>query len=649
MKYFIYLIIALPGIVNAQTLKKSIKANEGGVTDILYLKEKNQIISAGNDNRFHVWDFSSNTKIKSLAGHSKSTLVNKVGDFLYTSGDSKVIQWNLKSLKPRKILNHGTEISAMLINNSNLSVLTVGSNKAIVWNEEGKQITQLEINNNYSGFTYTSNSQNILFYDGQSLVQMNVLSKVQKQIYSSSAPIIGVAEFNETYGITTAAKEVIFWSYSSEKIKIETEGNPEIIKFSPDGQYLFVGDDIGIMYIISVAEGILLNSMGVHSGAITSIAFDENNLITSSLDAYIKIHDISFLNILTKQPVASVNTGPPPSIEVIQPKIIKANDVIDIDEPEYVIKGKVKAESGIFLLLVRGFEVPINPDGTFSHKMKLHYFENDITVKALDNNKNATEMSFILNRPFKGETRQYARRGSDYALIIATNDYDEITDLTNPIFDAGVIADELTKNYGFNVQTLLNPTQIELYTALRAYNKKIFSEHDQLFIFIAGHGEYDDVFQEGYLVTKDSRKSDDVKSTYISHSNLRTIINNINCEHILLVMDVCFGGTFDPIIARRGGDDYNAIDKDEFIHRKLQYKTRLYVTSGGKEYVPDGRPGAHSPFARKFIEALRNYGGSDQILTLNELSSYVEKVTPEPRKGEFGDNEPGSDFLFIKK
>ena len=36
------------------------------------------------------------------------------------------------------------------------------------------------------------------------------------------------------------------------------------------------------------------------------------------------------------------------------------------------------------------------------------------------------------------------------------------------------------------------------------------------------------------------------KTSYLSHSNLRTMINNIDCPHIFLVMDVCFGGTFDP-------------------------------------------------------------------------------------------------------
>ena len=86
-----------------------------------------------------------------------------------------------------------------------------------------------------------------------------------------------------------------------------------------------------------------------------------------------------------------------------------------------------------------------------------------------------------------------------------------------------------------------------------------------------------------------------------------------------------------------------------YIQRKLRFKTRKYLTSGGKEYVPDGRPGRHSPFAAKILEALRNYGGRDKIITLPELMGYLDKINPEPRTGGFGDNEPGSDFVFVVK
>ena len=177
-----------------------------------------------------------------------------------------------------------------------------------------------------------------------------------------------------------------------------------------------------------------------------------------------------------------------------------------------------------------------------------------------------------------------------------------------------------------------------------------YSEDDQLFIFIAGHGTFNDDFREGYIVTKNSLKDDPEVSSYLSHSQLRNIIDQIPCRHIFLVIDACYGGTFDEKIARRGGPNpYEDATNREFIYRKMQFKTRRFLTSGGKEYVPDGLPGHNSPFARRILEALRNYGGSSGILTINGIRAYVERAIPEPHDGEWGENEPGSDFIFVAR
>jgi hypothetical protein len=239
----------------------------------------------------------------------------------------------------------------------------------------------------------------------------------------------------------------------------------------------------------------------------------------------------------------------------------------------------------------------------------------------------------------------------DYALVFGTDEYVDWGDLTNPVNDANTIAAELKESYGFKVEVIENATKRVVLTKIREYSKKSYLEDDQLLIFFAGHGQFDEVTKTGYIVTSDSEKGDEIKETYLSHSVLRDQINNIPCKHVLLTMDACFGGTFDPVIAKagsRGEDDYE-LTKPEFVKRKLRFKTRLYLTSGGKEYVPDGRPGSHSPFARKILEALRNYGGKDGVVTMNELNTYLERLETLPRSGEFGDNEPGSDFVFVAR
>jgi hypothetical protein len=241
---------------------------------------------------------------------------------------------------------------------------------------------------------------------------------------------------------------------------------------------------------------------------------------------------------------------------------------------------------------------------------------------------------------------------TDYALVFATDQYDHWGDLVNPVFDSRTIGNELKNTFGFKVEIIENGTQSEVLKKIREYAEKKYKPLDQLFIFFAGHGNYDQTFGEGFVVTRESLVNDEAKTTYLSHNRLRSIINNIPCEHIFLAMDVCFGGTFDAALASSRGDAeevYKEQNQAEFITRKLTYKTRRFLTSGGKTYVSDGIPGKHSPFAKNFLEALRSRGGRDGILTLPELYTYVERLKIQPRFGEFGDNAPGSDFVFVTK
>ena len=239
----------------------------------------------------------------------------------------------------------------------------------------------------------------------------------------------------------------------------------------------------------------------------------------------------------------------------------------------------------------------------------------------------------------------------DYALLFATDNYDYWSDLVNPVYDANTIATELKEKYGFDVEVIENASQEDILVKIKDYSKRNYKPQDQLLIFFAGHGQFDEGFGEGYVVAKNSLEVDKAKTTYISHSNLRSYINNISCNHILLTMDVCFGGTLDPVIARsRGANEKNELTTNEFLVRKLSKKTRRYITSGGKEYVPDGVMGRHSPFASSYLEALKSRGGEDGILTISEIIPFLEKLRAnEPRSGTFGDNENGSDFVFVVK
>lgn len=355
-----------------------------------------------------------------------------------------------------------------------------------------------------------------------------------------------------------------------------------------------------------------------------------------------------------------VLSGISPTVTWITPETYETS----LEEKEYFVKVGIKSQgklksADLYLndVLVgesRGFKPATGTgfDKIVERDLSLNPGDNVIKIVAVSmDNVTTTDMRVLKVAGSGGEVVATAR--TDRALLFGIDQYDEWGNLFNPVKDAETIAEELRTNYGYETEVVLNATTSEIMSKLREYAKKSYQPNDQLFIFFAGHGQFDEIFTEGYLVGSDSKLNDPGKTSYISHSTLRTVINNIPSGHILLTLDACFGGTFDPLVARagsRGGDDiYNDITRSEFIQRRLRWKTRKYITSGGKQYVADGKPGGHSPFARKFLQALRDYGGQDQILTIQELQGYLLTLKMEPHAGEFGDNEPGSDFIFVAR
>jgi len=241
----------------------------------------------------------------------------------------------------------------------------------------------------------------------------------------------------------------------------------------------------------------------------------------------------------------------------------------------------------------------------------------------------------------------------NYALLFASNKYPNLPadkQLDNPVPDARAVAEELRGHYGFQVEVVENPTVDTIITTLQRYAAMKYGNGDQLLVFFAGHGTYDDVFKRGFLLGSDSRSDDPTKRSYLSHEDLRAMLDNLPAKHILLVIDACFGGTFDQHIGHggsRGDDEYAKMTGEEYRKQREKWTTRTYLTSGGKVFVPDGAPGHHSPFTAHLLEALRSYGGKEGYLTFNRLAAEVQSTKPEPFWGQWGQYEPGSDFVLI--
>ena len=255
-------------------------------------------------------------------------------------------------------------------------------------------------------------------------------------------------------------------------------------------------------------------------------------------------------------------------------------------------------------------------------------------------------------RPAPATEAAGCRVGKDHALLIGTDVYDRWPKLNNPVGDVQALGAVLRQRYGYDVKVEANPALDQVVRALQKYSAEMtYGPDDQLFIFVAGHGDFDRGTREGFIVARDSRRNDPARTSYLATSRLRDLAEKIRCRHVLLVMDVCFGGAIDfgVATAERGSPLDFEVSRAERIARKLKRRTCRYLTSGGRVTVSDGCPGQHSPFAARFLEALREGGDSQGIVTLTALRHHLEHGKLEPQCGALTGDEAGGDFLFIAK
>jgi WD40 repeat protein/uncharacterized caspase-like protein/Tfp pilus assembly protein PilF len=276
----------------------------------------------------------------------------------------------------------------------------------------------------------------------------------------------------------------------------------------------------------------------------------------------------------------------------------------------------------------------------------------------------------------------------DYALIFAGTHYDEGTGwpaLTYPQRDTEAVRDLLQDQYGFAVEIVADPDYDTILSKLREYRtKRTYGPEDQLLVMFAGHGAASDV--DGYIVARDSKVSDENFHSYLSFSDLHTILDRTPARHVLLILDTCFDGAFEPRFDQlsllnssgrssltrfqpvawsseargpraflaaasvwNGMEEQNAYadgdaaerDREEFIHDKLRYKTRWYLVSGGREPVPD-----QSVFIQAFLATLRSVSAVEGVRTAKQIYSTMERLKPRPHEEGFGSNEPWGEFVF---
>jgi caspase domain-containing protein/SH3 domain-containing protein len=233
--------------------------------------------------------------------------------------------------------------------------------------------------------------------------------------------------------------------------------------------------------------------------------------------------------------------------------------------------------------------------------------------------------------------------GNYQALVIGNDNYrNGLPNLKTAKGDAQAVAAMLKSAYGFKVTLLLNATREQIIGTL-AKLRKTLTWDDNLLIYYAGHGSYDQQADQGYWLPVDAVPDD--PSNWVSNTDLTNMLKAMQARHVMVVADSCYSGTL-----TRDGDV--EIKDPGYIQRMVQKKARTVMTSGGLEPVADSGGSGHSVFATAFLAALQqNSGVMDAqafFAKVREPVVLAAPQTPEYSNLRFAGHE-GGDFVFVRK
>ncbi|WP_446009941.1 caspase family protein [Candidatus Electrothrix sp.] len=238
--------------------------------------------------------------------------------------------------------------------------------------------------------------------------------------------------------------------------------------------------------------------------------------------------------------------------------------------------------------------------------------------------------------------------GRFHALVIGNQDYKYLTPLKTPRADALAVAEVLEKQYGFEVELLLDKTWQQTMEAITGLRSTANRESDNLLIYYAGHGYLNKKTGVEYWQPIDAARDNDI--FWIPTSRITSMLKEIRAKHVLVVADSCYSGS---LLTRDSGAKLpDGSGLDELLRRMQERRSRTALTSGGEEPVWDAGGGSHSVFAKAFLDALRE---NQKILDGYTIFDLIRRPVAlnAPQTPQYGDirmtGHEWGDFLLVPK
>jgi len=357
---------------------------------------------------------------------------------------------------------------------------------------------------------------------------------------------------------------------------------------------------------------------------------------------------IDYLNV--SYPTADFNT--PPEVVIAEPIVQRGFKIVKTKR--ILVRGKATDKDGIYEIIINGIDATISDDGSFTANVPLKIGTNELIVKATDLKQASSTKRFTIKRKspdvvdvdpvvVKKDKKIDTGFGQYYALLIGVSDYGDgaITDLAGlPTKDAKDLGNVLINNYNFkkeNVVILNNsPKANDIIKEFSKLKKKI-TDKDNLLVFYAGHGVYDEVSQVGHWLPSDADM--EYELNLISNSQVVDFLKSIQSKHTLLISDACFSGS---IFKTRSFEK-----SPKSIQKKYELTSRKAITSGTLKTVPN-----KSMFLKYLLKRLEN--NTSLYLSARQLFNRIEEpvMNNSPNTPQYGTiygiGDEGGDFIFIK-
>ena len=356
---------------------------------------------------------------------------------------------------------------------------------------------------------------------------------------------------------------------------------------------------------------------------------------------------------------SSVVDTVPPDIVILSPKlnlgIHRAQAASGSSNTVIPITGLAVDNSGILHVTINGSPVPMQKSGRFETKITLVPGENPVRIRVIDRAGNLTVKDIVIIQRSEFTAKQPdpalkpgvlgAAGERNFALLIGVADYDDpaILDLDQPIVDAQRLEALLTRIYTFGPKRVLflkNPTRSRIVNTFYGLSQ-IIRKEDNLLIFYAGHGFWDEAMAIGYWLPKNAKKKN--RSEWLSNTTVRDYIGGIKSRHTLLIADACFsGGIFKT---RRAFDRVTPA-----VQELYKLNSRKAMTSGTLTEVPD--KSVFVSYMLKYLEENpKKYLSSQELFS--QFRTAVINNSPTHQVPQYGTihgvGDEGGDLIFVKR